>query len=252
MGPSPTPLMSASTCAASVSSRSLGRCSGGGRGSRISGGGGGGGGGGGRSSRGGSELLKRRALAGGPSSGRSMVTALTPFREPRSSFRSQPGGRCLLHLKRSRGAEHDQLRSQPRSGAPSHSDCPTPRAEHRSRPFPDVKGAFCLAIGCRPPPRRSLSLDLCPLSRNRLANTPPHHFPIGSPPARQSSAASPLPHPRPEKDCGAIGCEESCGEEAPFPHPFNVLSNGKSTSGSEDQTKQNKKQTQALSMTYSN
>lgn len=75
-------------------------------------------------------------MAGGPSSGPSIVTAFAQLRGSRSPLRSQPGRRCLSHLKQSR-ASRDELCSQPRSGAPSHSAGPTPSAPS-ARPRPLV------------------------------------------------------------------------------------------------------------------
>lgn len=107
-------------------------------------------------------------MAGGPSSGPSMVTAFAQLRGSRSPLRSQPGRRCLSHLKQSR-TSRDELCSQPRSGAPSHSACPTPSAPSaRPRPLADARGhsASPLAAsrrGCSrgpPPPAHSHAICL--------------------------------------------------------------------------------------------
>lgn len=95
-------------------------------------------------------------MAGGPSSWRSMVTALTAQGIALASS-SQPGCRCLSHLKPSRRTSRNQLSSQPRSGVPPTAPALLPpRQASRTRPLPDVRDRFVSPLAASR--RRSLAL----------------------------------------------------------------------------------------------
>lgn len=170
-------------------------------------------------------------MAGGPSSGRSMVTALrTPGSPLPLSARPLPPVAPESRLKRASGCA--STRPAPLAAplcAPSPGACPIPSAPSAQvPPLADVKGLFCLAIGCKLQGRHCPSPKPLPALPQSACQHPPPHFPIGSPNSANHWADAPA---RPEGKLPDNWLREKLGEETPFPHPFNVLSNGKSTSG---------------------